>query len=203
MHVKAVVDINQTTHKADKMSDQRFFGYGSLVNASTHDYPALASATVTGWRRAWRHTAARDLAYLTAVPARGSVLKGITAAVPQGDWAALDLREQAYVRRDASAVVTPAHPDTAIYAIEQDTHSAPSAKHPILRSYLDVVVQGYWQVFGAEGVQHFFETTDGWDTPIFDDRANPVYPRHQVLSAFETALVDRGLATAIEQSQQL
>ena len=185
------------------MSEQRFFGYGSLVNAATHDYPAVETATVTGWRRAWRHTAARELAFLTAVPADGSVLHGITAAVPNGDWDALDLREQAYQRVDASPCVAPAHPNTAIYAIAQDAHQAPSVKHPILRSYLDVVVQGYLQVFGEDGVRHFFDTTDGWDAPILDDRDAPIYPRHQRLSTAETALVDQGLAAAIKQRQEL
>jgi hypothetical protein len=34
------------------------------------------------------------------------------------------------------------------------------------------------------------ETTDGWDTVVLNDRANPIYPRAQSLSADETALVD-------------
>ena len=29
----------------------RFFGYGSLVNRDTHDYPNAVRATLSGWRR--------------------------------------------------------------------------------------------------------------------------------------------------------
>ena len=36
----------------------------------------------------------------------------------------------------------------------------------------------------------FFETTDGWDAPMKNDRADPMYSRHQRLTAEETALVD-------------
>jgi len=56
-----------------------------------------------------------------------------------------------------------------------------------------VVVQGYFREFGEDGVLRFFETTDGWDAPILDDRQAPVYPRHQRLTPQEVELVDRNL----------
>ena len=69
----------------------------------------------------------------------------------------------------------------------------------ILLSYLDVVVQGYHQQFGKDGVAAFFDTTDGWDTPILNDREAPHYPRSQILSRAETALVDQHLARIAAQ----
>lgn len=164
----------------------RFFGYGSLVNRRTHDYPDIRPMTATGWRRAWRHTALRPVAYLTATPAPGSRIEGLSAAVPGGDWAALDLREAAYVR-----AALPEGP--SIYHIPHDLHGPPTAKHPILLSYLDTVVQGYRAEFGEEGVAAFFDTTDGWDAPIRDDRAAPIYPRAERLAPEEIALVDHHL----------
>lgn len=165
-----------------------FFGYGSLVNRATQDYPGVRHATVTGWRRAWRHTGARDVAFLTAVPAPGARIDGLLAEVPGADWAALDAREWAYVRTTAESGRA-----AQIYHIPADLHAPPNAKHPILLSYLDVVVQGYLTEFGEAGVARFFATTDGWDAPILDDRAKPQYPRAQQLSSAETALVDRML----------
>ena len=82
------------------------------------------------------------------------------------------------------------NPELAIYAIPEATRFPPTPDHPILLSYLDVVLQGYLHVFGEAGVQHFMETTDGWDTDVLNDRANPIYPRAQSLSADEIALVD-------------
>ena len=62
-------------------------------------------------------------------------------------------------------------------------------------------MQGYLRVHGEEGVGQFFDTTDGWDMPILDDRAAPLYPRHQVLTAAETALVDHHLAAVMQKAE--
>ncbi len=60
----------------------------------------------------------------------------------------------------------------------------------MLLSYLDVVVQGYLDVFGRAGVDRFFASTDGWHAPIRNDRHAPIYPRAQQTSAQERDLVD-------------
>ncbi len=179
------------------MNDPFFFGYGSLVNRNTHSFEQAHPAQISGWRRAWRRSPSRDLCYLTAVPDPTSTIDGLIAAVPNGDWAALDVRERAYLRRDATHQVNHEinhDPEVAIYAIEADAHHPPTDQNPILLSYLDVVVQGYLAEFGHAGVQRFFETTDGWGGPILNDRDQPIYPRAQGLSTAETALVDRLLA---------
>ncbi|TFL19033.1 gamma-glutamylcyclotransferase family protein [Jannaschia formosa] len=164
----------------------RFFGYGSLVNLATHDYADARPITVKGWGRAWRHTALREVAFLTAVPDQDAEIDGIVASVPDADWSALDLREAAYLR-----IVLPEGP--SIYHIPEGHHEPASRAHPVLLSYLDTVVQGYLRVFGEAGVDRFFATTHGWDAPIRDDRAAPVYPRAQALSREERALVDARL----------
>ncbi|KKL71217.1 hypothetical protein LCGC14_2097120 [marine sediment metagenome] len=170
------------------------FGYGSLVNRETHGH-AAAPARIDGWRRVWRHTALRPVAYLTAVPVPGCTIEGLIAAVPEGDWAALDMRERAYDRVPVTEVAHALHRDIEVqlYTIPPGKHAAPDAAHPILLSYLDVVIQGYLQEFGPEGADRFFETTDGWDAPILDDRAAPFYSRATRLEPSQTAVVDRWL----------
>lgn len=175
------------------MSDPYFFGYGSLVNTKTHVYQDARPAKLSGWRRVWRRTNARDMAFLTIVPSDRTELLGLIAKVPNADWVALDAREEGYDRLVATEMITHDHsdnPELAIYAIPEATRFPPTPDHPILLSYLDVVLQGYLHVFGEAGVQHFMETTDGWDTVVLNDRANPIYPRAQSLRADETALVD-------------
>lgn len=179
------------------MNDPFFFGYGSLVNQRTHNYEQAHPARISGWRRAWRRSPSRDLCYLTAVPCAASTIDGLIAAVPNSDWAALDIRERAYLRHDATHQVSHGinhDPEVAIYAIEADAHHPPTAQNPILLSYLDVVVQGYLAEFGEAGVARFFASTDGWDAPVLDDRIDPVYPRAQSLTSTETALVDHHIA---------
>lgn len=178
------------------MSDPFFFGYGSLVNRRTHDFPDTHAARVTGWRRAWRHTPLRALSFLTVVPAADDFVEGLIAAVPGADWAALDERERAYDRHDVShrvRHVAGRDLEVAIYAIPEGFHRAPTEDNPVLLSYIDTVVQGFLTEFGPAGVAHFFETTEGWDVPILNDRAAPVYARAQPTTARERDIVDDSL----------
>jgi hypothetical protein len=184
------------------MSDPHFFGYGSLVNTATHIYPNAQKATLSGWQRAWVRTDHYDTVLLTAVPAHPtSQIQGLIAAVPNADWVALDAREMGYQRIPSEGKVDHAGDATthiAHYAVAQDSWRSEGSQ-VILLSYLDVVVQGYLQQFGVDGVAAFFDTTVGWDTPILNDRAAPRYPRSQVLSVDETALVDHHLGRVAAQ----
>ena len=170
-----------------------FFGYGSLVNRDTHGFEGARTASLRGWRRIWRYTTQRQVAYLTVIRDETSTIDGLIAPVPDQDWNALDYRERAYSRIPAAHQITHtlAHqPQIAVYAIPDGLHQAPSREHSLLLSYIDVVVQGYLREFGAKGAARFFSSTDGWDAPIIDDRTAPRYPRHCSLTATETELVD-------------
>ncbi len=174
------------------------FGYGSLVNRATHDYAKPSVATINGWRRAWRRAPTRAIPYLTAVRAEGAEIKGLIAEVATDSWADLDHRERAYTRHAANSSVThdlPHKTDIVIYAIPADAQEPPTAENPILLSYLDVCAEGYAREFGATGIAHFFDTTDGWTGPILDDRNDPIYPRHQPVSATIRQEVDHRLDT--------
>jgi hypothetical protein len=176
-------------------SDPAFFGYGSLVNRATHSYATAAPAILTGWRRVWRHTRLRPFAYLSVEPAEARI-DGLIAQVPGGDWTVLDEREGAYRRHAVAPPMLSQAPGWAriveIYAINPK-HADPEARHPILLSYLDTVVQGFLREFGEAGVERFFASTAGWSR-LFDDRTNPIYPRHQALTAQERGLVDAHIA---------
>lgn len=164
------------------MQHKYFFGYGSLVNRATHDYGRSRPARLTGWRRIWRHTDLRPVAYLTAIPDPTCAIDGLIAHVPGDDWQALDAREYAYDRLPVCPQVEHDHPDPieiAVYTVPKGKHGAPDSEHPVLLSYIDTVVQGYLDIFGTDGVAHFFNTTSGWSAPILDDRAAPIYPRAQ------------------------
>ena len=171
------------------MTHPRFFGYGSLVNCSTHTYPNTRKATLSGWRRAWVRTLGYSQVLLSVRPDPGTEIAGLTADVPSADWTALDMREAGYQR----SVVTPHVPDesteTWVYAVHDD-NVLPHGEHMILQSYLDAVLQGFLRLWGEEGVHTFFETTDGWDVPVLNDRDAPRYPRHQVLSDDERGFFD-------------
>jgi len=170
-----------------------FFGYGSLVNRDTHHFEGAHPARLTGWRRVWRHTRLREVAYLTVVPDATGDIDGLIAQVPHDDWDALDKREGAYERVAASHQVAhplPDQPEIAVYAIPDGKHGHPTEAGPVLLSYIDVVVQGYLREFGEDGAGRFFDTTSGWDAPVLADRGDPIYPRHTRLGPSERTFVD-------------
>lgn len=170
----------------------RVFGYGSLVNGRTHDYTGLRTGHLSGYRRVWRHSTLREVAFLSIVEAPGGGIDGLLADVPPQDWAALDHRERAYDKRDVAGQTRHDGPEgpVIVYAV-RDVHVAPpDTAHPILLSYLDVVAEGYLDHFGQPGLARFVESTEGWDAPILNDRHAPLYGRHTAPGAALTAIVD-------------
>ncbi len=181
----------------------RVFGYGSLVNAQTHNYGELRPATLANHRRVWRSSSLRSVAFLSIEAAPGWEVEGLLATVPEADWAALDHRERAYIRRDVAAETRHDGPPGAVvvYEVAHGHLAPPDTGHPILLSYLDTVVQGYLDLFGPDGVARFAKSTDGWQAPILDDRDAAVYPRHTRPGPEVTTLVDAmlgGLGSRIE-----
>lgn len=179
------------------MNDPAFFGYGSLVNLATHNYEAPRPVRLRGWHRIWRTSTHYDAAFLSVERSDVHAIDGILAHVPGADWAALDEREAAYDRHDITGTLDHIGP-VAIYQVSPQHLADSGQRNPILRSYLDVVAQGFLQQFGEKGVADFFATTTGWETGVVDDRSAPRYPRHQQLSASETALVDHHLAALLK-----
>jgi len=201
---KVALDPATGSGQRDPMNTPHFFGYGSLVNRATHSYPVHAPVEVTGWRRVWRHSAKREVAFLTVEEAPGVTISGLAAQVPGADWQALDTREHAYDRlrlgihhaRDAQRL------DLHLYRAKPAHVGAPGLRHPVLLSYLDTVIEGYRDVFGPQGVADFFSTTAGWDAPILNDRATPVYPRATNPGPDVRALVDDALETLSAQVEK-
>lgn len=182
------------------MSEGAFFGYGSLVNGDT--YPTeweLTPATLTGWRRAWAHrveTPEGPIFSLSVRERAGESIDGVVVAprtAQERIW--LDAREAGYAKRPlASDDIAPAAAGASVVgaplATYQSLSDASGPQAVILLSYLDAVLQGFIRHFGPDGARRFMRTTDGWDAPIFDDRAAPRYPRSIRLSEEERALID-------------
>ena len=177
------------------MSNQFFFGYGSLVNTSSHTFGDISNARLIGWRRVWQRTNLRNFSFLSVHKTSESSIDGVIANVPNGNWTKLDERETGYERIIGSEMVDhmSSKADSVSFYRIPNYNLASVEKCPILLSYLDVVLMGVLQRFGKQGFSNFFETTDCWDCGIFDDRENPRYPRAQEYESRFYATVDNAL----------
>ena len=174
-----------------------YFGYGWLVNLGSLRTPYISAhrATLSGWKRGWLTRPDEDgLAFLSAVAAPDASIDGLVIIDHASSLPALDAREAMYSRVSLAASDLHYHDDIPDcdeqFLYVADEPAAHSQSH-ILRSYLDVVMQGYLQHFGEDGLQRFFTSTLNFDTPVREDRYTPLYPRATELSDAEKVLFSR------------
>ena len=197
-----------------------YFGYGSLVNRNTltTGHVEAHRARLKGWRRTWRPrpdmgqntgsiTGSAPAvmlpdgltpSLLSAHPAEGFSIDGLLVIDFAVNLADVDTREFRYHRRDIALVdlefTDTGHglgADITLHVYEARTEHPPAeGPAPILRSYLDAVMQGFLREFGADGLHRFVAETDAFHTPIHEDRASPLYPRAVRLSPAEMELFD-------------
>ena len=115
------------------MQHKYFFGYGSLVNRATHDYGRSRPARLTGWRRIWRHTDLRPVAYLAAIPDPTCAIDGLIAGASElGCSAAQIMARAALLFWERSVIRASPSLDNARFAISTadevaiSNHPAPS-----------------------------------------------------------------------------
>ena len=129
---------------------QRVFGYGSLVNSSTHPRNAQSTGPVilSGWRRLWAHhleTASGTMCVLTIEPSAGAAVVGVLLDCDQAAMRELDLREQGYERRAVEVAYSesPSQRMACITYVSMAARGQPASREaPIWRSYLDCVLAG-------------------------------------------------------------
>jgi len=178
-----------------------YFGYGSLVNLGSLRTPYLTAhrAALKGWKRIWlsrpkepgSFAALEGLAFLSVVESADAEIDGMLVTDHASSLQSLDQRESLYTRTQLSADCLRFH-DQAVTTDDRflyvaDEHPA-HADAQILRSYLDVVMQGYHTHYGVAGIERFFTTTLNFDLGILEDRDQPLYPRATQLSDEEIKL---------------
>ncbi|RIY03582.1 gamma-glutamylcyclotransferase [Aureimonas flava] len=176
-----------------------YFGYGSLVNRATlrTRFLGIRRASVTGWRRFWMPRAAPMPALLSVRPHEGFETRGVVVYDRADHLPSVDEREAGYARR----VVMPCHARVEaspvadvplfIYEVSPVALDAAEAGATILQSYLDAVLQGFRSLYGDTGVARFVAETEGFETAVLADRADPRYPRAVRLAPEEAELFDR------------
>lgn len=195
-----------------------YFGFGSLVNRKTlsNDIVDIIPAKLKGWRRHWQprpdeaiaSRKMRSIALLSIHQDASCDITGLIIIDKVSNLNALDQRERGYqkIDLDQSSFVLENNDvndfgDTSIHvyvsppvvASKGPTQEMAQGQLSLLRSYLDVVMQGYLREFGEDGIAAFIDSTKGFDLQILEDRQEPIYPRHQQISDDETDIFERFL----------
>lgn len=184
-----------------------YFGYGSLVNRQTLSPISKAvPGELRGWLREWRVRGkvagvGTGACALTVRREPGSSIRGVMVSEPASGLAVLTKREIRYDRIDG--IAPQFRPQRAEDGVPQDAflyqakfghYGWGDEDHPILQSYVDCVLAGFFDLWGEEGIDHFLATTRGWHVPILADRADPRYPRAVSLDRELAALIDMKLS---------
>ena len=187
-----------------------YFGFGSLVNRKTlpSDIVTAIPATLNGWKRHWQYRPSQifqseqlqDIALLSVHRDQNTSIEGLLVIDRLSNLPSLDKRERGYDRvqlNDAELDIKNSDisrylNDSVYVYVARSADYNPADKKPLrlLRSYLDVVMQGFHSEFEMSGVERFIETTKGFPMPILEDRDSPHYPRHQQLSSLEQKQFD-------------
>ena len=174
---------------------QYIVGYGSLMQDESRkrtspDAGSAHPVEVTGYRRGWITRGSSlgfSATYLGAVQDRASRLNAVIYRVAPQELEATDKRERSYCRAivalpDLRVLGTglslPADAQAWIYVSRGPSVELPSAKYPIVQSYVDVFLSGCLEQeerFGVAGfAEQCIDTTSGWSEHWVNDR---IYPR--------------------------
>lgn len=194
------------------------FGYGSLVNKNTlsSDSTTAVSGRLHGWVRQWKHCvdttqylkdAFGKVCVLTVDSSKDAELDGILLLDSHEKLEKYDKREIGYKRKRIDFETILIDPrclaqdhvskECYVYVSEPQHHRWGNSEFPILRSYIDCVLAGFLEVYGREGIEKFIDSTEGWDAPILNDRATPIYPRAVILPQSDRQLIDDVLSAKL------
>lgn len=204
-----------------------YFGYGSLVNRETRPADEVAhSARLQGWQRVWDHRVTdpnRDKRCTSlsiepcAVAAEQALpvgIEGVVVRLPVEHLPQLDARESGYDRLSLPLSDFELPPallqqldaqdvdNIMVYRSQADNRHMADQDHPVLQSYVDCVMAGYLQRFGESGVQAMAASTRGWECSVFDDRAEPFYPRWVEVGEANKQYFDECVRAQLEMSRQ-
>ena len=180
----------------DVQQPQHVVGYGSLMQDESRMRTApkagpASPVEVQGFRRGWFarvDAVGFSTTYLGVHADAQSRLNAVVYAVDADELAATDRREASYCRiavtpgaiRALQASGQPPIGQVWIYVSKPESAAAPSAKFPIVQSYVDIFISGCLeqeQRFALSGfARQCVTSTQGWSEHWVNDRIHPRRP---------------------------
>lgn len=164
-------------------------GYGSLINSASRNSTASAPIPAIpvrilpsfGYIRAWNSRADAFTSLGLRKPGPGEralTINGVLYPVNSAELPKYDQREAHYHRVEVPASQIEAvgwqrlpeagHLWTYV-PLASDPQGEPDADHPLLQSYIDVVIEGGLE-YGEDFAREIIETSDGWSRFWLNDR---------------------------------
>ncbi len=163
------------------------FGYGSLISKDSRCKTGITGKSyvvrMKGLKRVWNINI--KLVPTTAVGVvkdENSICNGIIVEINENEIPKFDEREGKEYKRikldikDVEFLGNDKFDNGIIWVYVPKKPGIADDKHPILQSYVDVIVSGCLEVNEAFA-KEFVRTTYGWNNWI-NDRSNPRYTRH-------------------------
>ncbi len=177
-----------------KAQERHFiFGYGSLINSIsrtvTGETGSAVAVKIDGVSRYWsRISEDFGMSSVVVVKDPQGQCNGVLVEVPESELASFDERERGYQRvlinaSDVSFYEQSIALDTQggavnIWLYQAEKVVLPCANHPVVFSYLDVILSGCLE-YSNGFCEDFVNLTQGWQHAMLNDRLAPRYPRVQ------------------------
>jgi hypothetical protein len=183
------------------------FGYGSLINSIsrsvTGETGSAQAVKISGFTRHWsRISEDFGMSSVVVVPDTQGACNGVIVEVNPAEFESFDLRERGYQRVLVSLEQIEfydSHTDLnandmsvdkcaiKIWLYQTDKVVVPCENHPVVFSYLDVILSGCLE-YSEQFCNDFISLTKGWHYAMLNDRQTPRYPRVQ--SDLDTQLLN-------------
>ena len=183
------------------MGRHYILGYGSLISsqsrAKTGETGRVWPVKLQGYERSWAvMSPALGMSSVAVMQAADKACNGVLIEVAEDQFPLFDEREQGYQRSQiAQHQLLPYHdeslPEGTYWVYHAEEVVAPCHVYPIVLSYVDVILSGCLE-HGEHFARDFIELTQGWRSPLINDRPTPIYPRAQ--TELSTELLNPWLA---------
>lgn len=197
---------NNMTTTCEKEEYDYLFGFGSIMNSSTHapwlkdkSVGALPGAVATlsrgfGYERQWNFRSSTGFTALGVIKSTTpNDINGVVFRVPRSMMPSFDRREVGYKKVRVPLEVLQLQPelkgtnqqtnfglandDSVWLYVPLETHCTHADEnHPLLQSYVDTVLQGCLEWGGDHFAEQFIVSTGGWATYFLNDTPNSRRP---------------------------
>jgi len=169
------------------------FGYGSLINsisrAVTGETGVAVAVKIDGFSRHWSKISDDfGMSSVVVLADEKGACNGVLVEVEESEFEQFDKRERGYQRVQVDVSKLSFYEDgidlengsqeVCVWLYQASEVVPPCTKHPVVFSYLDVILAGCLE-YSEAFCEDFVQLTKGWHYAMLNDRQMPRYPRVQ------------------------